>query len=91
MHHLTEGGHQLTVLFTDGERPGPIDGLAHRTSQRIARGGDHRGVGPSFHWSLAISREATFMGKPFSADMVRGHCHKVVPAHRGPESLRQQG
>ena len=91
LQHLSENGHQLTVLFTDVEMPGPIDGfgLARHTAHRwpevaiiVASGRRSPGLGD-------LPEKATFIGKPFSAEVVHGHLHKVVPEGRKPGPLRQ--
>ena len=91
LQHLSENGRQLTVLFTDVEMPGPIDGfgLARHTAQSwpevaiiVASGRRSPGLGD-------LPEKATFIGKPFSAELIHGHLHKVVPEGRKPGALRQ--
>ena len=87
---LAGQGHRLPVLFTDVEMPGSMDGF------ELARHADHHW--PAIAIIVASGRRspkpgelpegATFIGKPFSAEVVQGHLHKVVPEHRKPEPLR---
>ena len=86
-------GHRLTVLFTDVEMPGSLDGfgLARHTDQHwpaisIIVASGRRSPQPG-----ELPEKATFIAKPFSAEVVHGHLHKIVPEHRKPEPLRQKG
>ena len=88
---LSEHGDDITLLFTDVEMPGPMDGfhLAREVARRwpeiaIVVASGRRRPGPE-----DLPPGATFIGKPFSAELVHHHVHKVVPEHRKPESLRQ--
>ena len=83
--------HQaVQLLFTDVHMPGSADGfeLARKTAESwphiavvIASGNAKPGPGD-------MPERATFIGKPFSAEIVRHHVRKTLPDDKHPESLR---
>ncbi|MCJ2010999.1 response regulator [Methylobacterium sp. J-076] len=80
----------VQLLFTDVHMPGDGDGLAlaRQTSERwphiavvVASGDAKPGPGD-------LPEGATFIGKPFSAEIVRHHVRKTLPDEKHPEPLR---
>ncbi len=90
---LGEHGDRLSVLFTDVEMPGFMDGfgLARHTDRHWPAISILVASGRRTPASGELPERASFIGKPFSAEVVHGHLHKVVPEHRKPAPLRQQG
>ena len=88
---LAENEDDITLLFTDVDMPGRIDGfeLAQETARRwpdiaiVVASGRRK---PGQH---DLPDGSTFVGKPFSAEVVHHHLHKVLPEDRKPEPLRQ--
>ncbi|KHL25450.1 histidine kinase [Croceibacterium mercuriale] len=87
---LPEYAHTITLLFSDVEMPGDTSGFA------LAR---H--VAENYPWieiviaSGQISPEAgdmpekaTFLSKPFTADMVHAHLRDILPDGKKPVQLR---
>lgn len=81
------------LLFTDVQMPGVIDGfaLAREVARRwpqigivVASGAVKPGPGD-------LPEGATFIEKPFSAELVHDHLCKVLPEHRQPQPLREWG
>lgn len=87
---LKDVGETITLLFSDIEMPGEQDGigLAHFVAE---------------HWSdieivltsgrVKVSTDqlpprATFIGKPFSADLVKAHLAEALPDGKKPEPLK---
>lgn len=90
---LTELADNVTLLFSDVEMPGQTDGFA------LAR---HAAE----HWPwieivIASGRvvpgendmppRATFLPKPFHAEMVHNHLRKILPEGKKPEPLKRAG
>ena len=80
----------VQLLFTDVHMPGDADGfdLARQTAERwphiavvVASGQAEPGPGD-------LPEGATFIGKPFSAEIVRHHVRKTLPDDRHPEPLK---
>ena len=78
-------------LFTDVHMPGVGDGfaLARQTAERwphiavvVASGNAKPGPGD-------MPEGATFIGKPFSAEIVRHHVRKTLPDDKQPEPLKK--
>lgn len=87
---LAENGGQVTLLFTDVEMPGSINGfeLAHRVAERwpeidiiVASGRLTPAVGD-------IPGKATFISKPFNAQVVHDHLRHILPDDKKPSALR---
>ena len=87
---LLEENGPVTLLFTDVHMPGGADGfeLARRTAKSwphiavvVASGNAKPGPGD-------LPEGATFIGKPFSAEIVRHHVRKTLPDEKQPEPLR---
>ena len=87
--NVLEQRHEaVQLLFTDVHMPGDADGfdLARQTAERwphiavvVASGQAEPGDLPE---------GATFIGKPFSAEIVRHHVRKTLPDEKHPEPLR---
>lgn len=88
---LERHGENVTLLFSDVEMPGEIDGFA------LARHVDA-------HWphiEIVISsgrmspspgdmpEKATFLGKPFDSQTVHSHLAMKLPDGKKPEQLKQ--
>lgn len=80
----------VQLLFTDVHMPGHGDGfeLARQTAERwphiavvVASGNAKPGPGD-------LPEGATFIGKPFSAEIVRHHVRKTLPDEKHPEPLK---
>lgn len=89
---LDEHGAHVTLLFSDVEMPGGIDGfeLARRAAERwpeieivIASGRAH----PK---DDDLSAHATFIAKPFPARLVHDHLRDKLPDGKQPKPLRRQ-
>lgn len=88
---LGEQGETITLLFTDVEMPGSTDGfaLAHHAAVHW----------PEIEIVVASGRvkprdsdlpdKATFIGKPFSAQIVRDHLRDKLPDGKKPQPLKQ--
>lgn len=84
-----ERGHEIALLFTDVQMPGSTDGfaLARYVADRwpqveiVVASGRLR-PGPD-----DLPEEATFVGKPFGADLIREHLRRKLPEGRRPGPL----
>jgi CheY-like chemotaxis protein len=87
---LPEYAHSITLLFSDVDMPGDANGFA------LAR---H--VAENYPWieivigSGRVSPEAgdlpdkaTFLSKPFNAQMILGHLRETLPDGKKPEPLK---
>ncbi len=87
---LPEYAHSITLLFSDVDMPGDTNGFA------LAR---H--VAENYPWieivigSGRVSPEAgdlpdkaTFLSKPFNAQMILGHLRETLPDGKKPEPLK---
>ena len=82
---------EVTLLFTDVEMPGAMNGfeLARIVAARwpdigvlVASGNCHPDEGD-------LPEGAVFVGKPFSAEVVHGRVHELLPDGRKPEIFRR--
>ena len=80
----------VQLLFTDVHMPGNGDGfdLARQTSERwphiaVVVASGHAEPVPG-----DLPEGATFIGKPFSAEIVRHHVRKTLPDEKHPKRLR---
>ena len=92
LQHLRENGHTITLLFTDVEMPGSLDGfgLARHTADTWPNVAIVVASGRRAPREGEMLGKATFIDKPFSVDRVHDHLHKVLPKDRQPEPLRQE-
>lgn len=88
---LGKHADSVTLLFSDVEMPGSIDGfeLARHVAEHwpwieivIASGNIRPNPGD-------MPEKATFIAKPFPAQMVRDHLRRNLPDDKKPEPLRQ--
>lgn len=88
---LHDHAEHVMLLFSDVEMPGETDGfaLAHHVAQHwpwievvIASGRVKPGPDD-------MPGRATFIPKPFTADMVHDHLRNKLPHHKQPEPLRR--
>lgn len=87
---LEDSARDITLLLTDVEMPGTTNGfaLAHHVAQRwldieivIASGRIDPGPGD-------MPEKATFISKPFSAQVVHDHLREALPDGKKPEPLK---
>jgi len=78
------------LLFTDVHMPGEADGfdLARQTAARWPHIAVVVASGQAEPEPGDLPAGATFIGKPFSAEIVRYHVRKTLPDERHPEPLR---
>ncbi len=88
---LQAKGEQIILLFTDVQMPGEMDGfdLARWTADHwpeieivVASGGVRPGPDD-------LPERATFISKPFDADIVHNHLAKTLPDGKKPEPLKK--
>lgn len=89
---LGERHQEVSLLFTDVQMPGTLDGFAlarhvaaHWSHIAIVVASGHARPGPG-----CLPDGAHFIAKPFSAEVVRAHLHEVLPPDRKPEPLKRQ-
>jgi CheY-like chemotaxis protein len=87
---IEQAAESVTLLFTDVEMPGGINGfqLASIVAERwpeieivVASGRMKPGPGD-------MPEKATFIGKPFSAQLVHDHLREKLPDGKKPEPLK---
>jgi DNA-binding NtrC family response regulator len=88
---LVEEAHgEVELLFTDVQMPGEMNGFA--LAREVAHRWPHIGIvvasGAMKPGRGDMPDGATFIAKPFSADLVHDHLTKVLPEHRQPQPLR---
>ena len=88
---VQDGVPNLTLLFTDVEMPGSINGfelarLAAEHSPEIEIVVASGRVAPK---DGDIPQKATFIGKPFSAQIVHDHLRAKLPDEKKPDPLRE--
>ncbi|MGI3904179.1 MAG: response regulator [Janthinobacterium lividum] len=81
---------EISLLFTDVQMPGELDGFA--LARRVAASWPHISIvvasghvkpGPGM-----MPDKARFVGKPFSAAVVHAHLQEILPGSKKPEPLR---
>ena len=77
------------LLFTDVQMPGKLDGfaLAHAVAEAwphisIVVASGHVRPSPG-----SMPDKARFIGKPFSAELVRNHLREILPDGQKPQPL----
>ena len=82
---------EISLLFTDVQMPGELDGFA--LARRVAASWPHISIvvasghvkpGPGM-----MPAKARFIGKPFSAAVVHAHLQEILPGSNKPEPLRR--
>ena len=88
---LPEYAHTITLLFSDVDMPGDTNGFAHahHVAQNypwieIVIGNGH--LRPK---AGDLPEKATFVSKPFNAQMIHGHLRKTLPDGKLPEPLKR--
>lgn len=88
---LKKHDDSITLLFTDVEMPGSMNGFA--LARHVAKHWpDVEIVVASGRISPAdgdMPEKATFISKPFSADLVHNHLREKLPDGKKPEPLKQ--
>lgn len=88
---LEKHDDNITLLFTDVEMPGSMNGFA--LARHVAKHWpDVEIVVASGRMSPAdgdMPEKATFISKPFSADLVHNHLREKLPDGKKPEPLKQ--
>jgi len=87
---LPEYAHTITLLFSDVDMPGDTNGfsLAHHVAENypwieIVIGSGH--LRPE---AGDLPEKATFVSKPFNAQMIHGHLRETLPDGKLPEPLK---
>lgn len=87
---LPEYAHTITLLFSDVDMPGDTNGftLAHHVAENypwieIAIGSGH--LQPK---EGDLPEKATFVSKPFNAQMIHGHLRETLPDGKLPDPLK---
>ncbi len=82
----------VTLLFTDVQMPGELDGFA--LARNVAASWPHISiVVASGHVSPSpgsMPDKARFIAKPFSADLVHNHLLEILPDTKKPEPLKRR-
>jgi CheY-like chemotaxis protein len=86
------GAADLTLLFTDVEMPGAINGfeLARLVADRRPNVEIVVASGRVSPQESDLPPKATFIGKPFSAQVVHDHLRATLPDEKQPAPLRSQ-
>ncbi|KAA0115680.1 response regulator [Methylobacterium sp. P1-11] len=81
----------VQLLFTDVHMPGDADGfdLARQTAERWPHIAVVVASGQAEPGPDELPEGATFIGKPFSAEIVRHHVRETMPDEKHPEMLRE--
>lgn len=81
----------IHLLFTDVHMPGDLDGfaLARRTAERFPHVAIVVASGLAKPEPGDLPDGATFIAKPFSAEVVHHHVRKTMPDEKHPPQLRQ--
>jgi len=88
---LSEHAASVTLLFTDVEMPGTMNGfqLAHHVAEQWPEIAIVVASGRITPAQGDMPDGATFISKPFSADVVHNHLRELLPDGKKPEPLRQ--
>jgi DNA-binding NtrC family response regulator len=90
---LEANGGEITLLFTDVEMPGETDGfaLARFTAEHWPNVAIVVASGRVSPTPGNMPDNATFIGKPFSAQIVIDHLRSTLPDGKQPAPLRAAG
>ncbi|WP_313901462.1 response regulator [Methylobacterium sp. J-070] len=88
---LDQHHRDIQLLFTDVHMPGDLDGfaLARRTAERFPHVAIVVASGEAKPGPDDLPEGATFIAKPFSAEVVHHHVRKTMPAEKHPPQLRR--
>lgn len=88
---LEQHADEVTLLFTDVEMPGAMNGLelARVVAARWPDIGVLVASGNCQPRDGDLPEGAIFVGKPFSAEVVHGRVHELLPDGKKPEMLRR--
>ncbi|MGJ4929754.1 response regulator [Bradyrhizobium sp. HKCCYLS2038] len=88
---LDKDGASITLLFTDVDMPGSMDGfeLARYAAQNWPEIAIVVASGRVKPEPGQLPDGATFIPKPFSADLVHDHLQQMLPDGKKPEPLRR--
>lgn len=88
---LGEHAESVTLLFSDVEMPGNTNGF--ELARHVEREWPHIEIviasGRMKPEPGDMPEKATFIGKPFSAEMVRNHLREKLPDGKKPEPLKR--
>lgn len=89
---LDQHHRDIQLLFTDVHMPGDQDGfaLARRTAERFPHVAIVVASGEAKPGPDDLPEGATFIAKPFSAEVVYEHVSKTMPDEKHPPQLRQK-
>jgi CheY-like chemotaxis protein len=92
LHRLEKHVGDVTLLFTDVEMPGSIDGfeLARLVAGRWPDIAILVASGQVSPREGDMPEGAIFVSKPFSADIVHDQVHRLLPDGRKPEPLKRK-
>ncbi len=81
----------ITLLFTDVQMPGELDGFA--LAREVAASWPHISIvvasGHVRPSPGSMPDKARFIAKPFSAELVHAHLHEILPDGQKPEPLKR--
>lgn len=88
---LEQHHSDIQLLFTDVHMPGDLDGfaLARRTAEHFPHVAIVVASGEAQPGPEDLPEGATFIAKPFSAEVVRHHVRETMPEEKHPAPLRQ--
>ena len=89
---LLESRHpDITLLFTDVQMPGELDGFA--LARKVAASWPHISIvvasGHVRPSPGSMPDKARFIAKPFSAELVHAHLQEILPDGQKPEPLKR--
>lgn len=87
---LPEYAHTITLLFSDVDMPGDTNGfaLARHVAENYPWIEIVIGSGRVSPEAGDLPEKATFLSKPFNAQMILGHLRETLPDGKKPEPLK---
>jgi CheY-like chemotaxis protein len=87
---LPEYAHTITLLFSDVDMPGDTNGftLAHHVAENYPWIEIVIGSGRLQPKEGDLPEKATFVSKPFNAQMIHGHLRETLPDGKLPDPLK---